>query len=285
MRRFPSHGILGVLLFLCRFSLVADINDLPPIKAQLPPYADKSLLDRDRQKSQKPTLTIDATSVSINSAVSSLTNQTYFTNVSSSLNWNDELKVIPPTVCPFGHTEIKKIPIAYGLLAQTDELQKQIDNLEVWPGGCCVGQEKDKFVCEKCRYSFEPFGESWQKSAADPAQLHFKVDPFLIDWPMNDHDGKPGRLYQKVKDSMVLSEELILWSHSSEKHLDQTIGAYLGKYRFNFARSEARLSNRHVIYYKAYTEGHFYLIAIESPTDSDILYIRVERSLEKPLYY
>src|SRR3954462_5833495 len=59
--------------------------------------------------------------------------------------------------CPDGHKALKDVPILAGLLWITPELQRKIDNLEVWPVGCTpLGNYKTQVVCTKCRFAYEP---------------------------------------------------------------------------------------------------------------------------------
>src|SRR5262249_22133096 len=76
-----------------------------------------------------------------------------------------------PKSCGFGHTDVKRVPIMYGLLAMDADLQWRIDHLEVWPGGCIVGDEKEKLVCKTCRYYYEPLFGYWSKDTSDPKLL------------------------------------------------------------------------------------------------------------------
>jgi len=114
---------------------------------------------------------------------------------------------LKPTECPFGHSELKQVPIQYGMLAWDADLQKRIDNLEVWQGGCILGDEKEKTVCTKCRYYFEPHFGYWSKLANAPRLLQLKPDPFIADWPVGKKETNGGQFYQHVRGRDVCGEE------------------------------------------------------------------------------
>lgn len=93
-----------------------------------------------------------------------------------------ELKNTPFYTCPFGHEHVKRIPMIFGELAIDEELQRKIDNLEVWPAGCVVGDEKYQIVCPVCRYSYNPYVDAWEKDGIEPDEyevpLHSDIDMF-----------------------------------------------------------------------------------------------------------
>src|SRR4051812_6387330 len=60
--------------------------------------------------------------------------------------------------CPFGHSTLKDVPILYGLVLPTPELEKKEQNLEVCGGGYSVGEEKRRFICATCRPPHTPLG-------------------------------------------------------------------------------------------------------------------------------
>lgn len=69
--------------------------------------------------------------------------------------------------CPFGHTHLKEVRIAYGLIAQDADFLRRQQDLEVWYGGCVISSDSPKVavVCPECRFAYEPIRQLWYKSA------------------------------------------------------------------------------------------------------------------------
>jgi hypothetical protein len=139
-----------------------------------------------------------------------------------------------PTTCPFRHTDLKRVPIMYGLLGTDADLQRRIDNLEVWPGGCVLGDEKEKLVCKTCRYCFEPLFGYWSKHISDPKLLRMKVDPFIADWPVGEKQTNRANFYQHVRNRDVCGEEFYCWYKLSEKETEDLVGKLLARFDFKF---------------------------------------------------
>ena len=190
-----------------------------------------------------------------------------------------------PTTCPFGHTELKRIPIVYGLLAMDADLQKKIDNLQVWPGGCILGDEKEKLVCKTCRYSFEPHFGYWSHRADNPKLLQIKPDPFIADWPVGKKETVGGSFYQHVRGKEVCGEEFYCWYKLSELEVEELVRKFLARFNFKFEREDRNAVGRHYIYYRAFQNSHYYLVEIMNDPGQKQIHVNAERSLEKPLYY
>lgn len=70
-----------------------------------------------------------------------------------------------PTHCPYGHTALKEVPVVYGLLMWTPELEKQAENLEFLSGGCVemAGvSPKVVYICTTCRFKYNPVAGDWE---------------------------------------------------------------------------------------------------------------------------
>jgi len=117
-----------------------------------------------------------------------------------------------PTQCPFGHKSIKAVPILYGLLRHSDELQRQIDNLEVWRGVGCARDEKTKFVCTECRYAFEPLAQAWARFGENPQSFAVPLAELVAGFAKNKQLTSRLIYYQCVTDKKVLSESIAFWT-------------------------------------------------------------------------
>jgi hypothetical protein len=190
-----------------------------------------------------------------------------------------------PKSCPFGHTELKRVPILYGLLAMDADLQKRIDNLEVWPGGCILGEEKEKLVCKKCSYHFEPLFGYWSKQTHEPKLLQLKADPFIADWSVGKNETTGGRFYQHVRNKAVCGEEFYCWYKLSEAETEALVRKHLARFDFKFEREERNSVGRHYIYYRAFQKPHYYLVEIMNDPGQKEIHVHAARSVEKPLDY
>jgi hypothetical protein len=163
------------------------------------------------------------------------------------------------------------------------DLQRRIDNLEVWPGGCVVGDEKEKLVCKTCRYYFEPLFGYWSKDTSDPKALQMKVDPFIADWPAGENQTNRANFYQHVRNRGVCREEFYCWYKLSEKETENLVGQFLARFDFKFAREERNSVGRHYIYYRAFQEPYHYLVEIMNDPGVKEINVHAEKSVEKPL--
>jgi hypothetical protein len=120
----------------------------------------------------------------------------------------------PPRVCPYGHAAIKSVPVSYGVLPRPmpPELERQIDNLEVVPGGCCYvsGESPDNvFICTRCRYEFDPSTRSWDRGDADPATFERPLSAAVRRFPLT-HEADARDVYygQVVEAGKVVREHV-----------------------------------------------------------------------------
>lgn len=127
--------------------------------------------------------------------------------------------------CPFGHPQVREVPIRYGLLLWTPELEKARDNLGFWPGGCSPLPEQQQLVCAKCRYAFDPYSGSWEKYGAGPSDLERPVSHFIVGLPCQ----KPGddgfvASYQAVRNGRLCEEYV---TYRSDRDTSGTLSAVL----------------------------------------------------------
>ena len=135
-----------------------------------------------------------------------------------------------PATCPFGHAGVKQIPILYGLLAMDEDLQKQIDALEVWPGGCCVAEEKKKTVCPACRYAQDWREGTWTLYSPDMASFQRPLSPLIAALPYPSPEMLRGILnyYQTVdSNGKVVREQMVYWTKEPELAIPNNISNVL----------------------------------------------------------
>ena len=60
-------------------------------------------------------------------------------------------------LCPYGHDAVKDIPILYGLIRTSEQLQERINNHEVVLGGCVVSPDSPETqkICQECGFRRE----------------------------------------------------------------------------------------------------------------------------------
>jgi len=127
--------------------------------------------------------------------------------------------------CPFGHTTLKQVPIIYGLLKQSPELEREIKNLEIWPGGCCVRDEETKTVCTKCMYAYDSISRYWEKSSENPSHFGKPLSRLIANFPQ-----KQAQYYQDIKDGAVYRESVYFWTAEEPSALHLKLVQYLKGY-------------------------------------------------------
>jgi len=93
---------------------------------------------------------------------------------------------VSSATCPEGHHPLKKVPVGYGLLKSSKELDQKVKNLEIIPGGCVIIQGHSRayyMVCEQCQYRMDPVTEEWKKENKDPAQFQHPLSETIRDFP------------------------------------------------------------------------------------------------------
>jgi hypothetical protein len=190
--------------------------------------------------------------------------------------------------CPFGHQQLKDIPISYGLLDWTPELIKKETNLKFWPGGCVVGPEKVKVVCTKCRYAYSAIFKYWERNTNKSIDFVIEQSQFVRNLPfIRDEDSKSRVLYsQSVRNSKVISDAARYWTSTPLSKIDKAIQVYLNQYELDYKRSTETSYNREYIYHKAKdADGNYYLIELMYDGGSKSSHVSMERSIEQPYNY
>jgi hypothetical protein len=111
--------------------------------------------------------------------------------------------------CPFGHANLKDVPIIYGTLVPDPETERQFRNLEACYGGCVVSEEspRRKVVCPDCGYRFEADERLWSKSTDDRATFSRSLSGLVAGLPAPD--GAVKRYDQSVTtDGRVVYEKV-----------------------------------------------------------------------------
>jgi hypothetical protein len=127
--------------------------------------------------------------------------------------------------CPFGHDHLREIPIFYGLLLWTPELHRQVDDLEVWPGGCVAMPWRTKVVCPTCRYAYEPGERIWEKSSPDPAAFARPLAPVVLGFPKPPDNQLI--YYQDVGPAGPVKEQVLYWSAEDTATIEARTVRYL----------------------------------------------------------
>lgn len=65
--------------------------------------------------------------------------------------------------CPDGHSTLKNVPIAYGLINFDDKTKAAASRLEFWPGGCVITPDSPTniVVCTTCGFAYDSRLGSW----------------------------------------------------------------------------------------------------------------------------
>lgn len=165
------------------------------------------------------------------------------------------------TECPLGHKSIKHVPITYGLLMSSPELKKNIEDLNVWPGGCIKGGENFKIVCSECRYSYETYKDAWMKLGSGRNSFGFKLNKIVFDFPVIEAIKGAGslRVSQMVKDKKSVFETLNYLSESTMGDIDKKIQVYLAKTKMGFKREK---ENSKRINFKTKVDDYDYFVSL-----------------------
>lgn len=130
--------------------------------------------------------------------------------------------------CPFGHTHLKDVPLVYGDLVPDPELTRRLKNLDVWYGGCLVGDDSESFkvVCPDCRYCYEAGECVWFKSADTPAEFAVPLSDLVTHVP-----SPPGavNLYQHkvTPDGRVVYERRYYYGTGATSELASRVNAFV----------------------------------------------------------
>ena len=80
-----------------------------------------------------------------------------------------------PDLCPEKHTNLKMVPILYGLVPVGEARERINNHKAVLAGTCIVGPEKEMLICQTCGYKYLPQSFSWEKTT----QVVSSFDPPL----------------------------------------------------------------------------------------------------------
>ncbi|MHC4248840.1 MAG: hypothetical protein ACYS9X_06905 [Planctomycetota bacterium] len=202
--------------------------------------------------------------------------------------------------CPFGHKRLKDVPVLYGLIAWTPELRKAEQNLELWPGGCCVLPERNKVVCAECRYAYSTVQECWEKHGTSASEFLLRQPDFISEWPhLGFADLYNGVVFlQGANRGRAVSDMVHYWSSLPLARIDAKVQEYLSNGPISFRRStdtyESRVplptgtehrSDRRYVYYTGNAGHHYYLVELMHESHDNKTYICATRSTAKPYGY
>ena len=123
--------------------------------------------------------------------------------------------------CPFGHRELKDVPITYGYVAWTPEMKRQTEELEVWLGGCALEPEKIKVVCANCWHAYDWCLSNWEKHTTNPGEFELPLSDVLTGFPTPTAKGLKKSIWfsQTIKDGKFYTEILHYWT---DEDIEQT---------------------------------------------------------------
>jgi hypothetical protein len=124
--------------------------------------------------------------------------------------------------CPDGHDALKDVPIVAGLLWMTPELQRKIENVEVWPVGCRpIGIYTTQVVCMRCKFAYKPVFGHWERRSQDPTDFHRPLSPLVRDFPRPAFAA--ANFYQRIHDDHIEGESMIYWTKVGFEYIREDV--------------------------------------------------------------
>jgi len=134
----------------------------------------------------------------------------FFTIISVSLGLSPAQNKFPP--CPYGHNSVKQIPILYGLVIPTSEIEKKVQNKEIILGGCIESTESPDsiIICTKCDYELTTTDgrEIWRRTSSDKNSFEIELNKMTLLFPLIKINTEYGLIIytQEFQNSTVTSE-------------------------------------------------------------------------------
>lgn len=127
--------------------------------------------------------------------------------------------------CPNGHSRLRDVPIAYGLVIPDEDFRRRKANREIVQGGCCIRPEKHIILCLECDYRYDIGGHYWTLTSDRPSAFSRKLPPLILNVPLPS-DAKP-TYEQRIRAGRV--GMTLVWFYSTEtpKSLAASLKAYL----------------------------------------------------------
>lgn len=178
--------------------------------------------------------------------------------------------------CPFGHESLRFVPVLYGPLIMTTELEKEIDETKVLIGGCLSGGPQNKLVCSSCFYVSNSDREYWEKCTTNPENFFLKLHNIIQDWPSSINIIK--HYSQRVTPQGVkISDNVYYWSNIQQSDMDFLVTEYLNLNKLKWVKQEQGIPPYNFIFYKAKLEGQFVLmVRLEHDPTLTETYLSVE---------
>ncbi len=185
--------------------------------------------------------------------------------------------------CPFEHDQLKDVPVSYGLLYWTPELHQKADNLEFWPGGCIVRNEKSKVVCTECRYAYDSFFKYWEKQAETASDFERPLSKLIAAFPIPLADQLKSSIgyYQRIKDRAFYSESLIYWSSEDTEKIATRILQYLRQEHLNPSVTKSNFQDRRLNTIKCKSNDMWVFVDIIFHGDMKRTVVHVDVSAEQ----
>lgn len=158
--------------------------------------------------------------------------------------------------CPFNHKDVKRIPIIAGYIAIGPELQKKIDNLEIWYAGCEVGKEKYQVVCAKCRYAYNPYQRYWFKDERNPNNFEIELDKSITSFLQlfeNQFEIDAINFTQSIKNKNDYIDRVTFFAKAKKPNILEILKKYFTEY--SIQPKENIISEINAVYYE-YQDGN-----------------------------
>ncbi len=192
--------------------------------------------------------------------------------------------------CPFGHTTLRDVPISYGLMVRSPEVQAAVDGFEMWPGGCVRAtingvSEDTKVVCTTCTYAYECYMNYWEKHSDSSLGFSMPLTSFVASFPVfgscSDTFVSRVTYYQRVRDGAVVGEQLVYWSNSDSAALVSAVRSYMRSCGYS-ADSTAITGGQSIFHFAAAGTALGCVVNVES-ADSEGKYHVVSVELYDPI--
>jgi hypothetical protein len=173
--------------------------------------------------------------------------------------------------CPFGHNNLREVPVHYGLMASDSSSLLAVDNLEFWPGGCVIGPESEKTitVCATCRFSFQKWSGNWEKYSPSPKTFERQLSPLISEFPIlqSASDSVLSRVtyYQTIHNGSVVSEKLVYQSKSDSASVIADLRKFLSDIAAPITTFHVSATDPRKLIIKYPANSKIYCIIVEQP--------------------
>lgn len=136
-----------------------------------------------------------------------------------------------PTECPDGHTELRDIPIRYGMVSNDEQTQQDLADLKYVLGGCSVGKDSPKtaLICARCRFRYRGNG-IWHKSSTNAGLFGLPFSKVLLDFLKSFKPEGAVHYDQTVKGKRVIGQRVQFKCSTGRKVLDHEVARLMQRH-------------------------------------------------------